>query len=381
MATATLGADVLGSIPAPYVIEMPGPVYDTLSTVEDADGTTRHEVMFIVRCDAPGVELRNCPSFSAMEGTNTWAVRLTDYRVDAGNLIADPVRPFIGRIRGAFVLPGKTPPALIKRWNTEVVSALTAPDVVAEFTTGAVMVGVPLILSLRAKAMLLAMAFFLVNDTLVKLASASLPTGQLIFIRGLLACVWLLAMCAHRGLLSQWRTLADRAVWLRGLLDGTASLVYLTALFHLPLANATAINLASPLFILVLAVAQDAGREATAPRVTGAVTLEVTPQEAEKLDLARSVGTLSLVLRNPADAAAAHTAGARKQDLLALAPEAVSAAPLREAKPRARRVEPAASPPPHPPANHSPASPAGPGAPAEERAELIRGTQRSPAVW
>ena len=104
-------------------------------------------------------------------------------------------------------------------------------------------------------AMLLAMAFFLVNDTLVKLASASLPTGQLIFIRGLLACVWLLAMCAHRGLLSQWRTLADRAVWLRGLLDGTASLVYLTALFHLPLANATAINLASPLFILVLAVA------------------------------------------------------------------------------------------------------------------------------
>lgn len=38
MATATLGAVVLGSIPAPYVIEMPGPVYDTLSTVEDADG-------------------------------------------------------------------------------------------------------------------------------------------------------------------------------------------------------------------------------------------------------------------------------------------------------------------------------------------------------
>jgi drug/metabolite transporter (DMT)-like permease len=104
-------------------------------------------------------------------------------------------------------------------------------------------------------AMLLAMAFFLVNDTLVKLASASLPTGQLIFIRGMFASVWLLGMCAHRGLLPQWRTLADRAVWQRGLLDGTASLIYLSALFHLPLANATAINLASPLFILVLAVA------------------------------------------------------------------------------------------------------------------------------
>ncbi len=62
------------------------------------------EIMFMVRCDAPGVELRNCPSFSAMEGTNTWAVRLTDYFVGAQDLIAAPVRPFIGRIRSAFIL-------------------------------------------------------------------------------------------------------------------------------------------------------------------------------------------------------------------------------------------------------------------------------------
>ena len=62
------------------------------------------EAMFMVYCDAPGVELRNCPSFSGMEGTNTWAVRLTDYFVGAEQLIADPVRPFIGRIRAAFIL-------------------------------------------------------------------------------------------------------------------------------------------------------------------------------------------------------------------------------------------------------------------------------------
>ena len=65
---------------------------------------SKTEVMFLVHCDAPGVELRNCPSFSAMEGTNTWAVRLTDYFVGAAQLIADPVRPFIGRIRAAFIL-------------------------------------------------------------------------------------------------------------------------------------------------------------------------------------------------------------------------------------------------------------------------------------
>jgi alkylation response protein AidB-like acyl-CoA dehydrogenase len=64
----------------------------------------KSEIMFLIRCDAPGVELRNCPSFSAMEGTNTWAVRLTNYFVGADTLIADPVRPFIGRIRAAFIL-------------------------------------------------------------------------------------------------------------------------------------------------------------------------------------------------------------------------------------------------------------------------------------
>jgi alkylation response protein AidB-like acyl-CoA dehydrogenase len=70
----------------------------------DAGKSGSPEIMFIVHCDAPGVELRNCPSFSAMEGTNTWAVRLTDYFVGAKDLIADPVRPFIGRIRAAFIL-------------------------------------------------------------------------------------------------------------------------------------------------------------------------------------------------------------------------------------------------------------------------------------
>ena len=69
-----------------------------------ATSETTSEVMFLVRCNAPGVELRNCPSFSAMEGANTWAVRLTNYFVGSDLMIADPVRPFIGRIRAAFIL-------------------------------------------------------------------------------------------------------------------------------------------------------------------------------------------------------------------------------------------------------------------------------------
>ncbi|MES2126992.1 MAG: Flp pilus assembly protein CpaB [Pseudomonadota bacterium] len=69
--------------------------------------------------------------------------------------------------------------------------------------------------------------------------------------------------------------------------------------------------------ILVLAVAQEVARDDTKPRVVNAVTLEVTPEQAENLDLARSVGSLSLVLRNQVDPKPADTEGATKRSLLA----------------------------------------------------------------
>jgi pilus assembly protein CpaB len=68
--------------------------------------------------------------------------------------------------------------------------------------------------------------------------------------------------------------------------------------------------------IKVLAVAQDVSTSETKARVVNAVTLEVTPQQAEQIDLARSVGSLSLVLRSQADSIASATSGARKTDLL-----------------------------------------------------------------
>jgi pilus assembly protein CpaB len=83
--------------------------------------------------------------------------------------------------------------------------------------------------------------------------------------------------------------------------------------------------------ILVLAVAQEVSRDDTKPRVVNAVTLEVAPEQAEKLDLARSVGTLSLVLRNQVDPQPGTTAGATKTSLLGLAtatPAVAVAAPV-----------------------------------------------------
>jgi pilus assembly protein CpaB len=80
--------------------------------------------------------------------------------------------------------------------------------------------------------------------------------------------------------------------------------------------------------ILVLAVAQQANRDETKPKVVNAVTLEVTPEQAEKLDLARSVGSLSLVLRNQVDPDPARTPGATKDTLLGIAPPPQAPAPV-----------------------------------------------------
>lgn len=89
--------------------------------------------------------------------------------------------------------------------------------------------------------------------------------------------------------------------------------------------------------ILVLAVAQEANRDETKPKVVNAVTLEVTPEEAEKIDLARSIGNLSLVLRNPFDRKDEETLGVRRDDLLAreVLPHVASvSAPASVATPR-----------------------------------------------
>ena len=110
-------------------------------------------------------------------------------------------------------------------------------------------------------AMSLGMASFLANDGLVKYLSQSLPTAQLICIRGLFATVFLLLIARHMGLLrpgqaagaAPLRQLARGPVLLRSVIDAVATMAYLGALFHLPIGNATAINSASPLFLTLYA--------------------------------------------------------------------------------------------------------------------------------
>ena len=93
--------------------------------------------------------------------------------------------------------------------------------------------------------------------------------------------------------------------------------------------------------ILVLAIAQESSRDETKPKVVNAVTLELSPDQAERLDLARSVGTLSLVLRNQIDPSPVNTAGATKTMLLdAKVVNAVIPKPLVKRAAAVRTAEP-----------------------------------------
>jgi len=102
-------------------------------------------------------------------------------------------------------------------------------------------------------AMVGAMACFIVNDSLVKYASQTMPAMQLIFVRGVMASLLVLAVAQAMGATRKIREVARGWVAVRAVVDAVATMLFLVSLFHLPLANATAINMASPLIISVLA--------------------------------------------------------------------------------------------------------------------------------
>ncbi|WP_185878825.1 DMT family transporter [Variovorax sp. MHTC-1] len=99
-----------------------------------------------------------------------------------------------------------------------------------------------------------AMGCFVLNDALVKHVSQSMPSAQLIFLRGLIASVLVLLVAHRLGALRQAGAVLNPRVALRGAVDACATMMYLLSLFQLPIGNATAINLAAPLFMTVFAV-------------------------------------------------------------------------------------------------------------------------------
>lgn len=86
----------------PWVSNLgPDHAFGTVFAVADEPA---RRVMFIARCDAPGVSLHPCEPFLAMDGTATYAVRLRDVFVPDADVLADPCEAYVGRIRAGFVL-------------------------------------------------------------------------------------------------------------------------------------------------------------------------------------------------------------------------------------------------------------------------------------
>ena len=98
------------------------------------------------------------------------------------------------------------------------------------------------------------MACLVLNDTLIKYVGESVGVGQMICVRGIMAVLALAIVARAVGATAQLRTIANRNVGLRVLLDSTTTLLFIGSLQHLPIGNATAINLASPLMMAVFAV-------------------------------------------------------------------------------------------------------------------------------
>jgi drug/metabolite transporter (DMT)-like permease len=101
--------------------------------------------------------------------------------------------------------------------------------------------------------MLAAMAAFIFNDTCVKLASENLPTGQIIFLRGLIATPLVLLLAWHRGALVRPAVLLHRSLFWRTIGEMSATVLYLGALFHMPIANTNAILQTTPLLVTAAA--------------------------------------------------------------------------------------------------------------------------------
>ena len=98
-------------------------------------------------------------------------------------------------------------------------------------------------------AMTLSTAGFILNDSLVKLSADDLPFGQILIVRGGFSIILMLAAFiatdGHRHI----RSLLHPAVAIRTLAETMATLFYLTALFHMPIGNSTAILQAMPLLV------------------------------------------------------------------------------------------------------------------------------------
>ena len=97
--------------------------------------------------------------------------------------------------------------------------------------------------------MVIAMAAFTMNDAITKLTIETMGLGQILFIRGILASILIVGLAWSRGALAEPRHLLHPLVAIRTLCEIGATISFLSAIAHMPLANISAVLQMLPLAV------------------------------------------------------------------------------------------------------------------------------------
>jgi len=99
--------------------------------------------------------------------------------------------------------------------------------------------------------MIVATAAFVANDTMMKLATESLPPYQVLTMRGIAAFVWGMPALLLLGYGPRLAQVLDRRVLARNLLETVSVLFFVVALAVMPIADITALMQLTPVLMLI----------------------------------------------------------------------------------------------------------------------------------
>jgi drug/metabolite transporter (DMT)-like permease len=99
--------------------------------------------------------------------------------------------------------------------------------------------------------MTLATGSYVVNDTMMKLATEGLPPYQVLVLRGSAAFAWGVPLLLALGYGRKAALILDTKVLARNLLELAAILAFIVALANMPIADATALGQTTPLLVLI----------------------------------------------------------------------------------------------------------------------------------
>ncbi len=108
--------------------------------------------------------------------------------------------------------------------------------------------------NLRGSAYMVAGMFgFAVNDTISKFFGGELEVGQFMFLRGIIATSLVYVLARALGQMRPLRLLAQPKILARAMGEAVATILFITALFHIPIANVSAVMQALPLALTLCA--------------------------------------------------------------------------------------------------------------------------------